>query len=168
MMGNALFSGLLAGLAAGIVLGLLLTAVVPSDTGLPERSVMELLTGALGAKHLAPAWGVTLVVSALLGAIFSALVRRAADAGAVSSVALLSALVLWAIMAAVMATIVAPRLVGTRPAVGLTAFRVWPLVVGALMLNLLFWSAVGAVFLWHRRPREGAEVTAARDLRRAA
>ena len=162
-MRNALFSGILAGLAASIPIGLLLSAIVPSDVGLTDHSLMELLAGAMGAKHLAPAWIVTLGVSALLGAIFSGLVRRAGDAGKVASVALLSGLVLWAVVA-----IGAPLLIGAQPVVGLRNMRVWPLVIGALMLDLLFWSVLAAVFLWLRGPGERAEVTAVRDLRRAA
>jgi hypothetical protein len=162
-MRNVLFSGILAGLAASIPIGLLLSAIVPGDVGLTDHSLMELLAGAMGAKHLAPAWIVTLGASALLGAIFSGLVRRAADAGKVASVALLSGLVLWAVVA-----IGAPLLIGAQPVVGLRNTRVWPLVIGALMLELLFWSVLAAVFLWLRGPGERAEVTAVHDLRRAA
>jgi hypothetical protein len=163
-MRNVLFSGLVAGVAGGIPLGLLLSAIVPSDMGLPGRSLMELVAAAMGSKHVALAWIVMLGISALLGVIFSGLVRRAADAGTVASMALLSGVVLWAIVG----TVVAPLLTGGRPLVGLTDMKVWPLVVGALMLSLLFWSVVAAVFLWHRHRRARAEVTGVRELRRAA
>jgi len=161
---NALLSGILGGLAAGIVLGLLLSAIVPSDVGLPGYSLMELLAGAMGAKHLALGWVVTLGVGALIGALFSAIVRRARDAGTVASVALLCCVVVWALDA----TIGVPLLIGARPLVGLTNAKAWPLVAGTLMLGLLFWSVLAVVVLWHRGRGRRAEVTEIRELRRAA
>jgi hypothetical protein len=163
-MRKALFAGILAGLAAGIPIGLLLSAIVPSDVGLPDHSLMELLAGAMSAKGVAPGWIATLGASALLGAIFSGFVRRAGDAGRVSSVALFFGLSVWAIVAA----FGVPLLIGARPVVGLANIRVWPLVVGALMLHLLFSSVLAVAFLWLRGPRQRAEATEVRELRRAA
>ena len=74
------------------------------------------------------------------------------------------ALGLWVVVAA----IVAPLMVGARPVVGLTSMRAWPFAVGALMLLLGFWSILAGAFVWMRGPRPAAEVTTARDLRRAA
>ena len=162
-MRNVLFAGILGGLAAGFLIGLLLSAIVPTDAGLPDHSLMALLAGALGAKHLAPAWMVTLGVGALLGAVFGGLARHARG-GSVASAALLVAFVLWAIVA----TIGVPTLLGTRPVVGLMGMRAWPLVVGTLMLTLLFWSILTAVFLWCRGRARRVGVTRVRELPRAA
>jgi hypothetical protein len=163
-MRSTLLSGIVAGLAAGILIGLLLSAIVPGDMALPGHSLMELVAGAMGTQHLAIAWIATLGVGALLGVIFSGLVRRARDAGTVAALALGAALALWVVVA----TIGAPLLIGARPFVGLTNMKAWPLVVGGLMLGLIFWSIVAAGVLWLRAPRAGAEATAVRDLRRAA
>jgi hypothetical protein len=164
-MRHVLFSGIVGGLAAGIVLGLLLSAVVPSDMGLPHRALMEFLAEGLGLRSLVLAWLVTLAASALLGAIFAGLVRRSRDAGTVSSVALAFGLAVWVVVSA----IAGPLLIGASPVTGLrNIMRVWPLVVGCLMFSLLFLSVLAFVFLTLRSRGERAPVAEARPLRRAA
>ena len=162
-MRNPLSSGLLAGLAASVPLGLLLTAIVASDARLSNDTLMQLLARGLGTTHVALAWIVTLGFGALGGVVFGALARHGAPE-VVARVALLSAVVLWALVA----TVAVPLLVGGRPLVGLSEARTWPLVVGSLMLNLAFWSVLAAVFVSLRRRRVGGVAVTASELRRAA
>jgi hypothetical protein len=164
MMGKALSSGILAGLVAGVPIGLLLTAVVPTDVRLPELSLMAFIASAIGTRSLALAWVVTLAVSALLGAVFGGLVSRAREAGTVASAALGFGLVSWAIVS----MIVAPLMIGARPVVDLMQGRLWPLVVGGLMIHLLFVSVLAVVVLWLRSRGRRAEISQPHELRPAA
>jgi hypothetical protein len=163
-MRNALFLGILGGLAAGIVIGLLLSAVTASDMHLSHDSLMQNLAHAIGARHLATAWAVTLAGGVVLGAIFGGLMRRPREAGRVSSWTLLFAVTVWIVVSAV----VGPLLIGAPPVLGLRHIvRLWPFVVGGLMLSLSFWSILAFVFLSLRgQPRTAAGE--ARTFRQAA
>ena len=163
-MRHAIVSGIIAGLAAAIAIGFLLTAIVPSDVGLSGLTLMELLAATMTAQSVAPGWIAILVVGALLGAIFGALVGPTRGVGHAASGALFFGLAVWAIVAVTGV----PLLMGARPFTGLANIRAWPLLVGTLMLHLLFSSILVATFLQLRGERRGATATEGRELRRAA
>ena len=166
MRKSALASGIVAGLAGGVLLGLVLTVVVPTNPGLPAASLMELLDRRVGVSRMLVGWLVVLAASGVLGALFGAMLRNRRTPERAAVVALVYAFVLWVVDGLVGV----PLLFGAAPLTGLANPALWPLVVMAFGITLLFTSVMAATFLALRPPelRRDGEAVQARTYRHAA